>query len=481
MLYRQKFDVFIRHYGDVGYIVNQAMLTDRVVNASGAVFLDAISREAKDIDVIVSEIADQFHNPPVSLKEDVIAFYNMLEEDGFIISGLTEEELNEKDQRFSYQLKGLKNEKRDFSPAIMRSEQDSQSYLTEHFKEDPRLLSLQMEITSRCNERCVHCYIPHENKTDVMSMELYRSVVDQASEMGLLSLTLSGGEPMSHECFVEMLRYAKQKDFSVSILSNLTMLTDEIIEVLKTMHVAVVKVSLYSLDPAIHDSITQLPGSQEKTLAAIERLIEADIPVQVSCPVMKENKDSLESVIKWAEEHKIRAISDFIMMARYDHTTDNLEHRLELKDIRRLIQNVVEGDAEYRKFIETTDVDEYLQKDVSEEPICGVCISSICMVSNGNMYPCAGWQDRVLGNVAEQPLKEIWYHSEEVNFLRNIRKKDFPECLSCKDRAFCAMCMVRNANENPDGDPTKLNSHFCRVAEINHEIVSEWIKAHALS
>ena len=125
----------------------------------------------------------------------------------------------------------------------------------------------------------------------------------------------------------------------------------------------------------------------------------------------------------------------------------------------------------------TTD---WLTKDISDEPICGVCISSICMVSNGNMYPCAGWQDRVLGNVAEQSLKDIWLYSKEVNYLRSIRKKHFPECLSCEDRAFCAMCMVRNANESPTGDPTELNKHFCKVAAINHELVCKWRESHGL-
>lgn len=478
MLYRQKFDVFIRHYGDVGYIVNQTMLTDRVVNASGAVFLDAISREGKDIDLIVSEIAEQFYDPPAELKDDIIRFYQILEEDGYLVSGETKEELDAKDERFSYHLEGVKTDKMDFTPAIFRNAQDSQSFMTAYFKEDPHLLSLQMEITSRCNERCVHCYIPHENKTETMSMQLFKSVVDQACEMGLLSLTLSGGEPMVHEHFTDMLEYVRDKDFSISILSNLTLLTDEIIELLKTMHIAAVKVSLYSMDPEIHDAITQMPGSQKKTVAAIERLIDADIPVQINCPVMKENKNSLEGVIRWASDHKIRAISDYIMMARYDHTTDNLEHRLPIEDISHLIQNVIEGDAAYRNHIETTDIDAVLKKDISEEPICGVCISSICMVSDGNMYPCAGWQDRKLGNAAIQPLKEIWYHSEAVNYLRNIRKKDFPECLECKDRAFCAMCMVRNANESATGDPTELNRHFCKVAELNHQLVDRWRKSH---
>jgi radical SAM protein with 4Fe4S-binding SPASM domain len=96
------------------------------------------------------------------------------------------------------------------------------------------------------------------------------------------------------------------------------------------------------------------------------------------------------------------------------------------------------------------------------------------MVANGNVYPCAGWQGYVLGNVKEQKLREIWESSPKVNYLRSLRKKDFYKCLQCPDKSFCAMCMVRNANENPEGDPLKINEHFCKVANLNRKIVLDW-------
>jgi len=120
------------------------------------------------------------------------------------------------------------------------------------------------------------------------------------------------------------------------------------------------------------------------------------------------------------------------------------------------------------------DIEQSDKRDISNDIVCGVCISSICMVANGNVYPCAGWQDYVVGNVKQTPLKEIWDSSEKVKYLRGLRKKDFPKCLKCPDKSFCAMCMVRNANENPDGDPLKVNEHFCKVAQINRKIVLEW-------
>ena len=100
--------------------------------------------------------------------------------------------------------------------------------------------------------------------------------------MGVLSVTLSGGECMTHPKFKEYLRAAKKYDFYVNILSNLTLLDDEIIQIMKEGNVSSVQVSLYSMNPEHHDAITKLPGSFEKTKAAIFKLIENDLPLQVS-------------------------------------------------------------------------------------------------------------------------------------------------------------------------------------------------------
>jgi radical SAM protein with 4Fe4S-binding SPASM domain len=228
------------------------------------------------------------------------------------------------------------------------------------------------------------------------------------------------------------------------------------------------------MNPEIHDSITQLKGSFYKTRDNIVRLIENDIPLQISCPTMKQNRNCFAEVLKWAHEHKVRAETDFIMMARYDHTTDNLDNRLNLNEVGKIITEIIEHNPHYQEELVKADFEKVESGDAANDILCGVCIDSICMVANGNVYPCAGWQDYVCGNIRETPLKEIWEHSPKVQYLRSLRKKDFPECMPCADKSFCAMCMVRNANENPEGDPLKINKHFCKVAAVNRKIVLDW-------
>ena len=98
------------------------------------------------------------------------------------------------------------------------------------------------------------------------------------------------------------------------------------------------------------------------------------------------------------------------------------------------------------------------------------------MVSNGNIYPCPGWQEMILGNLKENSLQEVWNNSEKIKWLRSLKKKDLGggECLKCENSAFCSVCMVRNANESPSGNPLEINRHFCAIAAKNKQIVLDW-------
>jgi uncharacterized radical SAM superfamily Fe-S cluster-containing enzyme len=234
MLYRQKFNTFIRVYNGetpaerIGYIMTKYNFNDRVTDASGSVFLAALSRKPQTVDELAAKIAMSFTGVDVdTIKQDAIQFYKMLEEGGFIISGLTAEELDKKDTRFSY--KDFKSENKDSAIGTRLTDKKSQDYLEDYFKEHPHLVSMQIEITSRCNERCVHCYIPHQNKLHDMEKSLFYSVLEQCREMGVLDLTISGGEPMCHPYFADFLRKLKEYDFPVAILSNLTLLNNRVV------------------------------------------------------------------------------------------------------------------------------------------------------------------------------------------------------------------------------------------------------------
>lgn len=481
MYYMLNKDAYFRSYGDVGYITSTGFFTDRMVDASGSVFLQPIGREPVHIDEIAEAIASSFIDADVStIKEDAIEFFKPFVEDGFLVCGSTPEKTKENALGFSYDVIEPRTIREDFTPEHLRAKPNTQETLENYFLTNPQLTHFQIELTSRCNERCLHCYIPHELKEGDISPDLYYSVLDQLEKMSTWHITLSGGEPMLHPHFKEFLRAAKERDFYVSILSNLTLLDDETIALMAEGNKSFVQVSLYSMIPEHHDMITQLPESHAKTLASLEKLIKADVPVQVSCPTVKENKNDFRDVLRWAHDHKVRATTDYSIMAEYNNDTSNLVHRLDPEECGEVIRDILEWDTDYQDQILSPDFERqaYEYSIDLDSPLCGVGISTCCMVSNGTVYPCSGWHSHDCGNLNNSSLADIWLHSEKMNELRTLRRRDMKDCIGCDKQDFCSQCIARNANESTSANPLEICSYYCEVAKINKELVMQWRKEH---
>jgi molybdenum cofactor biosynthesis enzyme MoaA len=382
MFFKQKSNVIFRNYESFGYITDnrnfgykqtdniENYIGDKILSESGAVFLSVLGREPQSLDELAKKIKKQFIDVDIrTIKNDAREFYCMLERDGFIVSGETMQECDEKDTTFSYKILKPEIIKKDFSPTIMHPEKSTQDFLEEYFKGKPQLTNLHIEITSKCNERCIHCYIPHDYKVSYIESDLFYDVLKQCKNMKLLHLTLSGGEPMLHKNFCDFLRKCKEYDFSVNVLSNLTLLDDEIIKEMKANPVLGVQVSLYSMNSNIHDEITQMKGSFEKTKNAILKLIENDIPLKISCPILKQNKNCYEDVIKWAKMNKIQVGDDYGIIARYNHTTQNLSCRLSINEIKEVINNKVANDS---KYLEQMEVEVEKKKKILLQTILSV-------------------------------------------------------------------------------------------------------------
>lgn len=483
MVYRQKHDTFIRQYTDVGYIENETISDNRVFDASGAFFLLALSREPQSLERLVDKISDSFIGiDRTALEKDVAEFYLMLEADGFIVSGETSEELNNKDICFSY--KSFKSQMTETDSIIVPeySKKTTDDFLQEHFKNNPQLIGLHIDLTNHCNERCVHCYVPHKEKDVYIDPALFYDVLEQCSEMGVIKLTFSGGEALSHPHFLDFLDKAHEFDFSIAILSNLTLLNDQIIGKMKTDHISLVQVSLYSMKPEIHDSITQLPGSFYKTRDAIFRLIDADINLRIACPILKQNKDDYNNVQEWGQEHNIAVFNNYNMLGRYDNTTDNLNNRLTLDEAgKMMLDSLLRNDRMYQKEKDKYDYMARNNHDFSDVRICNVGIDSISMSANGNVHPCTGWNGMICGNLNNQSLRDIWNNSSQLNYLRGLRWRDFPKCVDCTDKPFCTFCLMRNANGNQNtskvwsvGDPLIIDDYTCNNAIFNRKIVLDW-------
>ena len=192
---------------------------------------------------------------------------------------------------------------------------------------------------------------------------------------------------------------------------------------------------------------------------------------------MKANKEGYREVLEYAQSLKIKAQTDYIMMAEANFDTSNLANRLSLEDTEKVIRDILEYDIDYREntLMKKPLSDEYQidKQRFSKQPLCGVGYDSCCITANGDVFPCAGWQNYVIGNVYHQTLKEIWENSEKVKNLRKITQASFPKCLDCEAFDFCNRCLVRNYNES-NGNMFTIPKHFCDIAFLNMRIVKEY-------
>lgn len=481
MYYKLKSNIMYRDYGEFGYITDNRNfgykidssrdIGDKILSKSGSVFLSTLKKVPLDINYISRQIKMYYVDvQEETIRKDAIEFYSILEEEGFVVSGMTKQECKEKDYLFSYEEFQLSTSS-DVCTHDKTLKKSTQEFFAEQFGGKKQLTNVHIEITAQCNERCLHCYIPHEYKLKSMDSLTMFNLLKQCREMNVLNITISGGEPMLHDNFIELLQKCREYNFSVNVLSNLTILSDEIIEEMKLNRLLSVQTSIYSMNEVIHDTITQCSGSLNKTLDAVYRLQQCNIPLQISCPILKENIDTYKEVIEWGTKNNIDVGTDYAIIAGYDHTTTNLGSRLKINDIESILYDRAMNES---GFVENLEQEAMEKRSLRpEDNVCSVCESTICVNEAGDIYPCAGWQGYVLGNLRESTLMEVWNDSEKVKYLRGLYRQEFPKCLECDDSDFCTMCLVRNSNEDPLGDSLKVSQFYCDIVKARKKLVKD--------
>lgn len=161
-------------------------------------------------------------------------------------------------------------------------------------------LNILLEITNKCNLKCVHCYKEAGyDKNDEIEIENLFEKLNLLSKH-VFELQISGGEPISHRKFPDIIEFVKSKFNSVSITTAATLITERNVNLFKGLDS--VQISLYSSNKDEHEKVTLVKGSYEKTLNGIKILSQNGAKVCVSNIVTNFNYNNLESLVTLAIE-----------------------------------------------------------------------------------------------------------------------------------------------------------------------------------
>jgi MoaA/NifB/PqqE/SkfB family radical SAM enzyme len=166
-------------------------------------------------------------------------------------------------------------------------------------------ISVHLDITYRCNERCVHCYLDHDDHGEMTTAEI-TDVLEQLSDAGVFFLSLSGGEVLLRRDFFEIVERARKLLFNVKVKTNGVMIGAKEAARLRQLGVEQIQISVYSHRPKVHDAITKLPGSLNKTIRAIRFLKSQGLKVTIANVLMAGNFSDQPGVIALARELELR-------------------------------------------------------------------------------------------------------------------------------------------------------------------------------
>ena len=294
--------------------------------------------------------------------------------------------------------------------------------------------SVQLDVTYRCNERCIHCYLDHVDHGE-MNLQEIKSLLDQLAEAGVLFLTLSGGEVLMRMDFFDILEHARSLMFCVKIKTNAFMIRESHADRMRELGVHDIQISIYSHRPEIHDAITKLPGSLKRSVAAIRFLQSRGMNVVIANVLMKQNMADYAGVRSLAEELGVKYTVDPTITPRMDGDRSSLSLGISHNDLRDVFHDtnlIGPGDADYP--LPSTDDDAVL-----DQVPCSAG-HSFCYVSPyGDVFPCVQFP-LPSGNVRRQKFTDIWRRSRVLNEVRAIRLRDLPTCSHCTHVGTCTRC-----------------------------------------
>jgi AdoMet-dependent heme synthase len=333
--------------------------------------------------------------------------------------------------------------------------------------------SVHLDLTYRCNERCIHCYLDHEDHGEMTTAEI-KNVLDQLAEAGTLFLTFSGGEIFLRADLFDLIAYARKLHFDVSLKTNALLIDPERARKLRELGVRRIQISIYSTEPEVHDAITKVRGSLERSIAAIRFLQAQGLQLKIACPLMKQNLTAYRGVHELAEELGVPYVLDLTITPKMDGDTSILPLRISTQNLLPILQDPLlqrqsdlHGNLQDSLPVTGSASSSGMESQAYDDIPCSAGHNSCYISPYGDVLPCVQMPIPA-GNLRRQSFREVWLDSSTMNRVRAVRESQLPVCSSCSIREYCERCPGLAHMEG--GDLLGAYERACEMAELNARV-----------
>jgi len=287
-------------------------------------------------------------------------------------------------------------------------------------------ISVTIELLTRCNLDCEHCYLPEHNNLGLNTGKL-KEILSELRNMGVMNISFTGGEIFLRDDLFELIDYARALFMRVFLMSNGTILTIEQAERLSKLSIAEFSTTLFSLEQQIHDRITRRDGSLERLLANLQLLKDNNIRVRIKTPIMQSNVNSIKDIRSYCDKQGFVFSASPVIYAKNDGNKSPTTLRAAKEHLHLAVKMMDEFEDRHENILHKFDVP------------CAALFCFFSIDSKGDVYPCNALFYKV-GNIFESSLSDIWNYSKELKYIKNIKCNDLSECNQCTYKDICERC-----------------------------------------
>lgn len=362
------------------------------------------------------------------IRHDLFQFVELLLSHGLI--------LNEKENTINLNQDLSSNS---FSKAKSKKEnlRSIPQFVNNYWGPKRHIFNAGIELTSSCNLRCVHCYNQNESHKTVLSLKDVKVILDELYSIGTLFIYFTGGEILSRPDFLDIYLYAKKKGFIIELLTNGTLLTDEIIHVFEKYPPANVSISVYGGEKETFGKVTQKGFYFDLLMNNLNKLKKAGIEFEIKFIGMDLNIQDFDKVRILARVLEVPFRYAFELFPALHGPKENTEHQISIDKIIEIEKNDREMCKRLsRGAVNHNNIDAYgdcLYK-------CSISRYMILIDFEGYINPCTVMRSKKF-NILKGELGEAWEYFGK--YITEKAPKDY-KCASCKNYYFCSPCVEKN-------------------------------------
>ncbi|PIE33923.1 radical SAM/SPASM domain-containing protein [candidate division KSB3 bacterium] len=303
----------------------------------------------------------------------------------------------------------------------------------------------EIAITYCCNLKCAFCYAgsgctqnPTGSDEEMRAEEVKKVLWKIFHQAQVPSVSFTGGEPTLVPELPELIRYAKNLGMRVNLITNGTMITQEMAENLADHGLDSAQVSLEGVSAATHDSLVGFPGAYSKTLAAVKHLKTAGIITHTNTTISRANQDEC---VQFPQFVKDRLNCDTFSMNLIIPAGSGAVHDdliVPYSEIGGLLKRILDASKEQNvEFMWYSPVPMCMFNTIVYglgNKGCSACDGLLSVGANGDVLPCASYDDSV-GNLLHEDFWDIWQSRTAIRYRQ--KKLAHEICQECEHFAVC--------------------------------------------